>query len=257
VKLYKIGQAAKLIKKSDSTLRRWEKEEKLKANYVSEGGHRYYSEEQIIDFVKNNEEKKVVYKNLSNYQKGIFWSIGSYIPSDEAMVFKSKSFHHIKELQEITPCNKIGQLTVKGKPQYVLKSYMYNMEDFKENKWTRRNGEFRYLPVLSCYRDFLRAYIELHSCLDYSIRKKKQKKLRLRIFGNENIIREINVKLAQFGVKEKTPQTSYNAKTYILYCTALQEIQLIFNTIYDNENYCPVFWEKVDTLMRKPILKQK
>lgn len=47
MKYYTIGQFSKLVGKSIQTLRLWDKEGKLKPHHITEGGHRYYSEQQI------------------------------------------------------------------------------------------------------------------------------------------------------------------------------------------------------------------
>ena len=47
MKYYTIGQFSKLVGKSIQTLRLWDSEGKLKPHHVTEGGHRYYSEQQV------------------------------------------------------------------------------------------------------------------------------------------------------------------------------------------------------------------
>lgn len=49
--LYSIGKFAKETGVSISTLRRWDKEGKLLPAFVSEGGTRYYSDEQLFDLL--------------------------------------------------------------------------------------------------------------------------------------------------------------------------------------------------------------
>jgi len=63
VKYYTIGQFSKLVGKSIQTLRVWDNEGKLKPHHVSEGGHRYYSDNQInqvlqIPLIKK--ERKII-----------------------------------------------------------------------------------------------------------------------------------------------------------------------------------------------------
>jgi putative resolvase len=63
VKYYTIGEFSKLVGKSIPTLHLWDKKDKLKPHHVSEGGHRYYSDEQIYSVLKmnvNHEERKII-----------------------------------------------------------------------------------------------------------------------------------------------------------------------------------------------------
>lgn len=52
MKFYTIGQFSKEVGKSIQTLRLWDSENKLKPHHVSDGGHRYYSEQQINQVLK-------------------------------------------------------------------------------------------------------------------------------------------------------------------------------------------------------------
>ncbi|WP_128893731.1 IS607 family transposase [Longirhabdus pacifica] len=54
---YNIGQFAKLSGKSISTLRLWDKQGKLKPHHISEGGHRYYSQEQLDQIFQRHTSK--------------------------------------------------------------------------------------------------------------------------------------------------------------------------------------------------------
>ncbi|AUI36566.1 MULTISPECIES: IS607 family transposase [Geobacillus] len=63
MKYYSIGEFAKLIGKSQQTLRNWDKNNVLKPAYVAPSGFRYYSEEQlhqILGIKKATPPKKVV-----------------------------------------------------------------------------------------------------------------------------------------------------------------------------------------------------
>lgn len=55
-KLISIGKFAKRIGVTTTTLRRWDKDDKLKPHYISKGGTRYYSTEQLKEFNINSEE---------------------------------------------------------------------------------------------------------------------------------------------------------------------------------------------------------
>ena len=59
MKYYTIGQFSKLVGKSIQTLRLWDIENKLKPHHVSEGGHRYYSEQQIYQVTQQPIKEKI------------------------------------------------------------------------------------------------------------------------------------------------------------------------------------------------------
>lgn len=47
MKYYAIGEFAEKVKVTTQTLRNWQKDGKLMPHHISDGGHRYYSEEQL------------------------------------------------------------------------------------------------------------------------------------------------------------------------------------------------------------------
>lgn len=51
MKFYSIGKFAKIIGKSEQTLRNWDKEGYLKPHHVTPSGYRYYSQEQVDHFL--------------------------------------------------------------------------------------------------------------------------------------------------------------------------------------------------------------
>jgi predicted site-specific integrase-resolvase len=64
IRKYSIGQFAKLINRSEQTLRNWDKSGKLKPTYVDEAtGYRYYTDEQL--WIYNGE--KIKYKAIIGY----------------------------------------------------------------------------------------------------------------------------------------------------------------------------------------------
>jgi putative resolvase len=60
LKYYSIGEFAKLIGKTEQTLRNWDKNNTLKPHHIIESGYRYYSQEQLNHFfgLKNNKEQQ-------------------------------------------------------------------------------------------------------------------------------------------------------------------------------------------------------
>lgn len=126
-----------------------------------------------------------------------------------------------------------------------------------------RNNDVRDMPILDDYRDFIRAYLELHGCLDYSVRYKRKDKsvkykgLRLRIYGNFKLMENLNKVISrECGVKLKTVQGlgSYdNGKTSYLCYTSFEEIDKIYNWVFD-VRCCEEYWDEVERKMRKPVI---
>jgi predicted site-specific integrase-resolvase len=56
--MYTIGKFAKKLGITVHTLRVWDKKNRLKPEYVSNGGHRYYSEEQLKELIPKLDVKK-------------------------------------------------------------------------------------------------------------------------------------------------------------------------------------------------------
>ena len=59
MKYYSIGEFSKLIGKSQQTLRLWHKKNIFVPNHITEGGTRYYSHQQYLDFLKLKRDHKV------------------------------------------------------------------------------------------------------------------------------------------------------------------------------------------------------
>lgn len=63
MKYYTIGEFASKIGKTVQTVRGWDKNGRLKPHHVSEGGHRYYSQEQLNRFLglqNNTGRRKII-----------------------------------------------------------------------------------------------------------------------------------------------------------------------------------------------------
>ena len=193
--------------------------------------------------------------NFSEYQLGIFWGIASF--SDDRTTFRCKNKYFLDIINK-TLNNTVYLQYAKDKDQYVLKSQLIDIESFIINNWTDRNAYIRDVPSLKCYKDFLRAYIELHSSLDYSTRysnnrKNKYKALRLRIYGNFQLIDSINhiINKEIPSISLKTTQKAANKTTRVLYYSSPSEIIDLFSYIEGEEKY-EEYWEEVKIKMKTP-----
>lgn len=192
------------------------------------------------------------------YQLGIIWSIGSYIASEQKFVFRHKNKYFLNQIQPLTN-HQIYSQTVKDETQYVLKTPALNIQYLKKQNWATRNSDIRNIPILSIYKDFLRAYLEIHSGLDYCTSysnkkayKYKYYRLRLRIYGNKSLINALNIIINQeIKIPIKTPQSTHNNKTTILYYTALDDLHKIFNYTYDTPCH-KEYWNQVNYCLANP-----
>lgn len=58
MRFYKIGEAAKIIGCTRQSLINWSNSGKFKEHHRTPGGHRFYSEEQLKEFICENKEEK-------------------------------------------------------------------------------------------------------------------------------------------------------------------------------------------------------
>ena len=203
-------------------------------------------------------KERINYYDFSYYQLGIFWSIASI--SGQTTTIRHNDNYYLEEISKVLD-NKIYCQIVKNKSQYVLKSTIVDIDSFKANNWTERNSKERELPKLESYEDFLRAYIEIHSCLDYSTRyrkkpkKEKYKGLRLRIYGNWKLINNINsIFNKELGLKPKSPQKTQNDTTKYISFASQGEINQIFEFI----NGFPrndKLWKEFEYKLENPMIK--
>lgn len=99
-KHYSIAQFAELSGISKSTLRRYDKENKLKPAYTSSGGHRRYTESQLFELIgkKNNTNKiNVGYVRVSS-KKQIDDLERQYTLMESYLITKGKPFEIIKSV---------------------------------------------------------------------------------------------------------------------------------------------------------------
>jgi transposon, resolvase len=99
-KHYSIAQFAELSGISKSTLRRYDKENKLKPAYTSSGGHRRYTESQLFELIgkKNNTNKiNIGYVRVSS-KKQIDNLERQYTLMESYLISKGKPFEIIKSI---------------------------------------------------------------------------------------------------------------------------------------------------------------
>lgn len=138
---------------------------------------------------------------------------------DKRILQEVKNFFGLKA-QLITGKSRTGiqyRLYITGDVRQSLLKWL------QELGWSNRNAEIRKYPegpILD--REFLQAYIEIHSSLDYP-----KGKPRLRIYGNKHFIFRANEVISrEFAVGLKTPQ-KITEKTYCLYYQKKSEIERI------------------------------
>ena len=105
---------------------------------------------------------KLTDSNFTNYQLGIIYSIGSYIPSENIFTIRHKDKHYVNTISTSVKSTPYKQ-PYNNSIQYVIK-----ISNYKPDLWNTHLSDERQIPRLKDYSDFLRAYIEIHSKLDYS-----------------------------------------------------------------------------------------
>ena len=97
-KYYSIAQFAELSGISKSTLRRYDKENKLKPAYISSGGHRRYTESQLFELIgkKNNTNKINVGYVCVSSKKQLDDLERQYALMESYLISKGKPFEIIK-----------------------------------------------------------------------------------------------------------------------------------------------------------------
>ena len=214
----------------------------------------------VRKYLKHKKRDKINIDEISNYELGILWGIGNWCESDGIFVLRHRNKYFLKQIKKYTDSIIYEQESRTG-VQHVLKIFNFDINSLVNLGWSERNSEVRVMPVLDDYKDFLRVYIELHGCLDYSLRYKKKDKsvkykgLRLRIYGNKGIVEDINRILSEkCGVGVKTIQgVKSNNKTFYVAYASFVEIDRIYNWIFDYP-YCVEYWDEIEGKMREPVI---
>lgn len=148
---------------------------------------------------------------------------------------------------------------------YVMYKANYLKKHRITDQWVVKVKNIKNLVSLSEVQnvsDFLRAYIEIHGVLDTSKRKNNKRGLRLRIYGNKNVIQYINHSLP---AKEKKIQyvqnnieNKYIGKTCVIYYQNRIEIEDILNFLNGSPKNVRIWkqWEEVMEAYRATTAKK-
>ncbi len=199
-------------------------------------------------------KERVSINNITSYQLGIIWSIGSYDDIDNRILFRHQNKYFLEQLNIFE--NTIYPQKARTGIQYCLKTCLLDIEKLKEIGWTERNTKQRNLPILNDYKDFLRSYFEIHSKFGwqttYTRKKQKYYRIKLRVYGNEVLIESINNLLSELRIIEKKKiQNTTNETTKYLSLTDLEELIKLFEYL-DGEPKCQEYWNEVDYYMKNP-----
>lgn len=181
---------------------------------------------------------------MDNYVLGIFWAIGRYSVDNGIKYFfiRHKERYYLDVVrQELGLKSSVFFAEHKGKPQYKLKVTGFDFARIEKLGWQPRFSEQRDYPKIYEHRDFLRAYIEIHSRIDIltiTSRGRKQRQPRLRIYGSKYFLSELTEVLsAEVGALPKKVQKATNKSEVsgILYYTSRAEIECIVSYLYQPE----------------------
>ena len=192
---------------------------------------------------------------MINYDLGIVWSIGSW-EQNKRFTFTSNSEYHIQRMQILFK-NAIYSQQGNTGIQYRLRTSQLDIRDMLNIGYTKRNSSERDLPILEDYKDFLRAYMELHATFSWqtTYKTKSQEKyyrLRMRIFGNQVLLDSIN---RVFIEKELCQRKSFQKVTKnsgYLQFTAVKEIDNIIMWLQGSPS-CIEYWDNAVKLVIDPV----
>lgn len=184
---------------------------------------------------------------MEQYVLGIIWGVSSLC--DERFVFRHKDKYFIELLQNIFGGNIYCQ-KARTDMQYVLKlrtsQSITLLAKLKELGYTHRNSDSRRLPT-GANKEFIKAYLELHSCIDFH----KNNKTRLRVYGNVILIEEFNNLISSIlDICSKKPQI-ITVKTHYLSYASQSELQSIYDEFANDEIKNCTYWENFRSKLEK------
>jgi len=202
---------------------------------------------------------------LHAYVLGILWALGSYEehPGTKTIVRYFQLRHcrpYFLEVvkQELNLQTKLRIVQQNGKPQHRLNIYGVDMKYLNWLGWQTRLAAERNYPVIPIgHRDFMLAYLEIHSKLDTKTVLHRYKRPRLRIYGNMQFLTGLTNVLAQeTGTGIKKPQPGKNRESGIsgtLFYQGLRELRVLFNYLYHAplKHFDREYYDKFKDLLRQ------
>lgn len=183
---------------------------------------------------------------MNDYRAGIAYATG-YFANDG-----NKKYLVVRNLDKWYVEN------IEKESKYHAYESKHNADRDGKVQWVIKARDIHFLTPLSEIKipqDFCRAYIEIHGVVDLANAKDRKgnpiKRLRLRIYGNEEIIAYIN-KILPAGEKKiqhikNTVDERYIGQTYALYYQSKTEILNILRWIDGNPKNISVWnnWESI------------
>lgn len=184
---------------------------------------------------------------MNDYCNGIAYAIG-YIANDA-----KQKYLVIRNLDKWYP-ETISKET--GNKAYESR---HNFKRDGKNQWVVKCRNIHDIPTLEHIQnksDFCRAYIEIHGRIDLANTKNRKgnpiKRLRLRIYGNEEILSFVNQNLPAVEKKiqhiKNSVDDKYIGQTYALYYQSKTEISEILKWIDGSPKNISV-WDKWNELI--------
>jgi len=201
---------------------------------------------------------------MNNYTLGIIWALGRYVDKTQSpnqYFFIRHNRKHFLEIvrQDLKLKSSIHTVTHRDKLQYRLKISGLDITEIQRLGWSPRMSEQRCYPNISGHKDFIRAYLEIHSSIDIVTikrqRRRTRRQLRLRIYGNRYFLEQLNENLASetgTGIKKVQQATLKSQISGILYYQSLVELRAIFNYLYRppvqyfDRTYRALFYDQVN-----------
>lgn len=177
---------------------------------------------------KQEQEKIQRFFDIDGRILGILWALGRDDGTRFVLRYREKRI-----LEELRDFFKLQANLITAKSYTDVQYRLYITGDARKVildrlhslGWTERNAEVRRYPDGEIdHAKFIRAYVQIHSSLDFP-----RGRPRLRIYGNKSFIFTLNeVASRVFGIGLKTPQL-VKGKTYCLYYQQKDEISLLLS----------------------------